>query len=54
MHDLITIKEFCDYFKISRPTFYEWKKSGKVKVIKIGRLIRIKKEQLEKIKEGEI
>ena len=53
MEDLITIKEFCDYFKISKPTFYEWKKSGKVKVMKIGRVIRIRKEELEKIKRGE-
>ena len=52
MNDLMTIKEFCEYFKISRPTFYEWKRTGKVNVLKIGKLVRIKKEELDKIKKG--
>lgn len=53
MNELITIKEFCDYFKISRPTFYEWQKLGKVKAMKMGRVIRIRKEELERISKGE-
>ena len=47
MTSFITIRETCSLLKISRQTVYEWMKSGKLKAVKAGRLVRIRREDLE-------
>lgn len=51
---MFTIKEFCEIFKISRDTFYNWKEQGKVHpVLVAGTLPRIPEEEVERLKRGE-
>jgi excisionase family DNA binding protein len=47
MTPFITVKETCSLLKISRQTVYEWMRSGKLKAVKAGRLVRIRREDLE-------
>jgi len=47
MTPFITVRETCSLLKVSRQTVYEWMKSGKLKAVKAGRLVRIRKEDLE-------
>lgn len=47
MTPFITVKETCSLLKISRQTVYEWMKSGKLKAVKAGRLVRIRREDLD-------
>lgn len=41
MVKLYTIKEFCEYLKISRNTAYELIKTGQLKSKKVGRAYKI-------------
>lgn len=43
---VFTVKEASDQLKISRSLLYEQIRAGKVKVIKIGRGTRIRREEL--------
>ena len=46
-----TIKEVCDLIKTSRQTINTWIKSGKLKAVHFGKMVRIPVEEIEKIKE---
>ncbi len=45
--------EVAKIFKVTRKTIYNWIESGKIKPIKIGNVIRIPKEEVERILRGE-
>ena len=47
MTAFVTVREACALLKVSRQTVYEWMKSGKLKAVKAGRLVRIRTEDLE-------
>ena len=47
MTAFITVRETCTLLKVSRQTVYEWMKSGRLKAVKAGRLVRIRVEDLE-------
>jgi len=47
MTAFVTVRETCALLKVSRQTVYEWMKSGKLKAVKAGRLVRIRVEDLE-------
>lgn len=44
--NIYTIREICDKYQITRPTFASWVKQG-LKVIKINRMIRVDEKDLE-------
>jgi excisionase family DNA binding protein len=44
---LLNTKEAAEYLGISRNTLYEWVIQNKVPYIKVGRLVKFKKEELE-------
>jgi len=44
--ELLTIKEVCEQFKISRTTLSNWRKKGLIEYIKIGRNIYFKKSAI--------
>ena len=52
MNEYLTIKEVTEILKVSRTTVYNWMTSGRLKFFKIGKLVRIKKEDLKKFIEG--
>lgn len=47
MAALLTIKDFCDEYCISRSTAYRLRESGDVPHIHIGRAVRIRREDAE-------
>ncbi len=47
MTAFVTVRETCALLKVSRQTVYEWMKSGKLKAVKAGRLVRIRVEDLD-------
>jgi excisionase family DNA binding protein len=49
---LYTIPEVAEIIKCSRRGVEEWIKSGKLKHVKIGRLIRIKEKDLQNFIDG--
>lgn len=38
---LLTPKEACAYYRVSKTTMYKWIKDGTVKATKVGKLYRI-------------
>ena len=43
MEKIYTIKEVCEYLKISERTFHRWVKNEKLKIIRLnGNVIRVK------------
>ena len=49
MNELLTINETCKVMKVSRATIYNWMTSGKLRAYKLGKGVRIKKTDLEKL-----
>jgi excisionase family DNA binding protein len=51
--DLIfTTQEACDYLKISRPTFLNYIRGGKIKAQKIGKGWKVFKAELDRFAKG--
>ena len=53
METLKTKKDLCQILQISLPTLNKWMKSGKVKYVKIGRSVRFRDAEIERLKRGE-
>ena len=49
MTKLFTVKEVLDIFRISEPTFYNWKRVGKIRPIKIAGKNLISEEEINRI-----
>ena len=50
----LTPKQFADRLSISRWTVYAWISEGRIKSVKLGRLVRIPESELDRIvQEGE-
>lgn len=45
----LTTKEVQEIFGISRTTLFDWRKKGLIKAIKIGRIVRFDKSEIERI-----
>lgn len=41
--------EVAIYFSISRRTVYRWIETGKIKAVKVGKMLRVSREALENI-----
>ena len=50
---VIDMEEAIRMLKVSRPTFYRWLRSGKVKGMKVGRQWRFYREDIERFLKGE-
>ena len=48
--NLLRIEDIQAIFLISKPTAYRWIKSGKLNVLRIGSIIRIESEEVERLK----
>ena len=46
---LISPQEFADHLSISRWTVYAWLQEGRLKKIKLGRLVRIPASEVDRI-----
>ncbi len=44
----LTVKEVMEILKVSRTAVNNWMSSGKLKFYKVGRLVRVKEDDLEK------
>ena len=51
MNEYLTVKEVMEILKVSRTAVNNWMKSGKLKYHKVGRLVRIKSEDLKRFVE---
>lgn len=52
MNEYLTVKEMMERLKISRTTAYGYLSSGRLKHFKVGRLVRIRPEDLTQFIEG--
>ncbi len=50
---IVDMDEAIGYLKTTRPTFYRWLRSGKLKGMKVGRQWRFYKEELDRFLKGE-
>lgn len=48
-----TVKEVAEIFKVTTRTVQSWIANGKIKSIKIGGVVRISSDEIERIKKGE-
>ncbi|HNQ81797.1 MAG TPA: helix-turn-helix domain-containing protein [Candidatus Aminicenantes bacterium] len=53
MNRYYTVKEIMEALKVSRASAYGHIKSGRLKTVRIGRLLRIKAEDLETFIDGQ-
>ena len=54
-NELLTAKEAAEYLGVKKGTIYEWVFYRKIPFIKMGRLLRFRRESLEEwIKEKEV
>jgi len=51
--NLIEMEEAIELLKTSRPTFYRWLKTGKIKGTKVGKKWKFQKEDVERFMKGE-
>lgn len=50
--DLFTTHQASQYLNISRPTLYSWARRARIRRVKVGRVVRWPKEELDRMKEG--
>ena len=46
--ELLTVREIIDGMRVSKPTVYRWIKTKGLPIVKIGKVIRIRREDFEK------
>jgi len=51
---MLTVKEFAEKFHITKMTAYRWIKKGRVRVVKIGKTIRIEQSEVDRMRRGEV
>lgn len=49
---MLTIQEFADLFHVARKTVYNWINAGRIRVVRVGVVIRIEESEVERIKRG--
>lgn len=51
---MLSVQETADLFGVTKRTVFRWIKDGRIKAIKIGRTVRIKKSEIVRVmNEGE-
>jgi excisionase family DNA binding protein len=51
---MFTIQEVADMFHVTRKTVYNWINAGRVRIIRIGGVLRIEQSEVDRIKRGKI
>ena len=51
--DVVDMEEAIDLLKTTRPTFYRWPRSGKIKGMKVGRQWRFFRDDIDRMLKGE-
>jgi excisionase family DNA binding protein len=51
---MLTVKEFAERFHITKMTAYRWIKKGRMRVVKIGKTIRIEQSEFDRMRRGEV
>lgn len=49
MSRMLTVQEVADYLQVTPRAVRSWIKQGKLKAVKIGRIIRIREEDLSNL-----
>ena len=52
MEELLTVKEVMAVLKVSRPTIYAIRERGDLEAVKIGKSVRFRKSDVEKLMQG--
>ncbi|MEM4260946.1 MAG: helix-turn-helix domain-containing protein [Candidatus Woesearchaeota archaeon] len=47
LNGLMTIKDLCEYFQITRQTLYNWTKGGLIKAYRVARKVYYKPNEVE-------
>lgn len=50
---MLKVKDVAAFFQVSERTVWNWIHSGKMKSVKIGSVVRIPEEEIERLKKGE-
>ncbi|OQW34801.1 MAG: hypothetical protein A4E19_17965 [Nitrospira sp. SG-bin1] len=48
MNTLLTIEQTAEYLGVSKLTIYDWVSQRRIEYVKVGRLLRFKREQLDR------
>ena len=48
-----TPNEFCKLAKMSKQTLWNWEHSGKIRLSRVGRIVRVPRSEVERILRGE-
>ena len=54
MNDVLTVSEVAEYLRVNPQTVYRKAKAGELPVVRIGRAIRFRREELEEWMKGPI
>ena len=46
---MLSVKETAELFGVTKRTVFRWIKSGKMKSVKIGRTVRVKKSEIDRL-----
>ena len=50
---MFTIQEVADMFHVTRKTVYNWITAGRIRVIRVGGVLRVERSEVDRIKRGE-
>jgi excisionase family DNA binding protein len=50
---MLTVEEVAKELRVTKQTIYNWINAGKINVVRVFGLLRIEKEEVERIKRGE-
>lgn len=50
---MLTIQQVADIFHVTRKTVYNWINAGRLRVIRIGGVLRVQQAEIDRIKRGE-
>jgi excisionase family DNA binding protein len=50
---MLTVEEVAEELRVTKQTIYNWINAGKINVVRVFGLLRIEKEEVERIKRGE-
>lgn len=48
MQEVMTVKQLADYLQLNGLTVYKWVRLGEIPVVKLGKVLRFKKEIIDK------
>ena len=49
---MLTVQQVADMFHVTRKTVYQWINAGRIRVIRIGGVLRVEQSEVDRIKSG--